>query len=191
MELPEKIEDINEQLIREFGIATDNGKPMFRVVWAGDQLEHRLLSHTPEGMQMLQPKVMEVKKYAKFSQEVYVLERLVIVPIMHENEIPGSAQSYEPLHFFWSPKDKKILLPPKYMICKFIIDTMYAAMGRKSMAKYVDEMAKNPIQETAKRIAEIEEYLYGDESDLKLKTVTGEAVAYTGEPKIASTEENS
>jgi hypothetical protein len=189
MELPEKIEDINNQLISEFGIATDNGKPMFRVVWADDQLEKRLLSHTPEGMQLIHPEVHEVKKYAKFCRDAYVLERLVIVPVYHERELPSQAQSYEPLHFFWDKNRKP--LPPKFYICKFIVDTLYASMGKSGMVKYVDEMAKNPIEETAKRIAELEEYLFGDESDLMLRTVTGEAVAYTGEPKIdASQKEN-
>lgn len=184
MELPEKIEDINKQLIREFGIATDNGKPMFRVSWGPDQFEKRLVNHSPEGFQLLHPEVQERPKYAKYCRDFYVLERLVIVPIVNLIDLPSEAQSYEPLHHFTAKDKEGNVLPPKFYICKFIIDTMYAAMGKKSMAKYVDEMAKNPIEETARRIKEIEEYLYGDESDLMLRTVTGEAVAYTGEPKI-------
>lgn len=182
MELPEKIEDINISLIREFGIATDNGKPMFRVVWGDDQLEKRMVSHTLEGMQLLHPEIQERKKYAKFGREYYILERLVIVPIVHMSDLPTDAQSYEPLHFFWDKEHKP--LPPKYYICKFIIDTLYAAMGKKSMAKYIDEEAVNPIEVREARIKELEEYLFGDESDLLGRTVTGEAVGYTGEPKL-------
>lgn len=182
MDLPEKIEDINKSLIREFGIASDNGKPIFRVVWADDQLEKRMVSHTLEGFQLIHPEVQERKKYAKFCQEHYVLERLVIVPIVHMSDLPSDAQSYEPLHFFWDKNHKP--LPPKYYICKFIIDTLYAAMGKKSMAKYIDEEAKNPIEAREARIKELEEYLYGDESNLLGRTITGEAVGYTGEPKI-------
>lgn len=184
MELPEKIDDINKSLIREFGIATDNGKPMFRVSWGPDQFEKRLVSHTIEGMQLLHPEVQERPKYAKYCRNFYVLERLVIVPIVNLTDLPAEAQSYEPLHHFNALDKNRDPLPPKFFICKYIIDVMHAAMGKSSMAKYVDEMAKNPIEETAKRIKEIEEYLYGDESDLMLRTVTGEAVAYTGEPKI-------
>ena len=181
MESPEKIEDINNQLIAEFGIATDNGKPMFRVVWADDQLEKRLQSHV-DGMQLLHPEVREVKKYAKFSRDVYVLERLVVVPVANILDLPSAAQSYEPLHFFWDKN--RMPLPPKFYICKFIIDTLYAAMGKKSMAKYVDAEAKNPVEVREARIKELEEYLFGDESDLLGRTITGEAVGYTGEPSI-------
>lgn len=187
MELPERIEDINNQLIAEFGIATDNGKPMFRVVWADDQLEKRLLSHSPEGWQLIFPEVFEVKKYAKFCRDAYVLERLVVVPIVNQSELPSQAQSYEPLYFFWDKNRKP--LPPKYYICKFIVDTVYAAMGKKSLAKYIDEEAKNPIEVREARIKELEEYLYGNESNLLGRTITGEAVGYTGEPKIEPVKE--
>src|SRR5262245_45356516 len=115
MELPEKIEDINKQLIREFGIATDNGKPMFRVSWGPDQFEKRLMSHV-DGIPLLHPEVREVPKYAKYCREYYVLERLVVVPIVNMVDLPSSAQSYEPLHFFWGAN--KVALPPKFFICK-------------------------------------------------------------------------
>ena len=182
MELPEKIDDINQQLIREYGIATDNGKPMFRVSWGPDQFEKRLVSHTVEGMQLLHPEVQERPKYAKYCRDFYVLERLVIVSTANVHMLPSEAQSYEPLHHFWG-KDKE-QLPPKFYVCKFIVDTVYAAMGKKSMAKYIDEEAKNPIEVREARIKELEEYLYGDESNLLGRTITGEAVGYTGEPKI-------
>lgn len=184
MELPETIEYINEQLIREYGIASDNGKPMFRVVWGPDQFEKRLQSHV-DGMQLLHPEVREVPKYRKAIRDYYVLERLVIVPIANQHELPSEAQSYEPLHHFWGIKDdQRVQLPPKYFVCKYIIDVMYAAMGKKGLAKYVDEEAKNPVEVREARIKELEEYLFGDESDLLGRTITGEAVGYTGEPKI-------
>jgi hypothetical protein len=188
METPERIEDINNQLIAEYGIASDNGKPMFRVVWADEQLEKRLVSHTLEGMQLLHPEVQERKKYVKFCRDAYVLERLVIVPVANESDLPSLAQSYEPLHFFWD-KDRKPL-PPKFYVCKFIIDTLYAAMGKRSMAKYVDAEAQHPVEVREARIKELEEYLFGDESNLLGRTITGEAVGYTGEPTIEPVKES-
>jgi hypothetical protein len=42
MELTEKIESINNQLIELYGIDTITGQAMWRVVWSEDQFEHRL-----------------------------------------------------------------------------------------------------------------------------------------------------
>jgi hypothetical protein len=57
------------------------------------------------------------------------------------------------------------------------------------MRKYVDEEAKNPMEAQKERIDKLQEELFGDESSLLLRTVTGEAVAYTGEPKISPVKE--
>jgi hypothetical protein len=80
------------------------------------------------------------------------------------------------------------MIVPTFRACKFVIDSLYAALGKKSMAKYVDEMAKNPVETQEKNIKELMEELFGDESSLLGRTITGEAVAYTGEPKITSQE---
>src|SRR6516162_1663463 len=92
----------------------------------------------------------------------------------------------------WSSDQNEKRKEPVYPIfkaCKFVVDVVYAAMGKKSLAKYVDEEAKNPLEEQEKRINKLQEELFGDESSLLLRTVTGEAVAYTGEPKISPVKE--
>lgn len=184
MDLPETLESINKQLIDLFGVDTVTGKPMFRVVESWTQFEKRLTNMTKDGFQLLTPEVVELPKYNQNDLDyrgMYILERLVIVPLHHLNELPTSGQSYEPL---WVFRDKEYKpLPPVVWACKFVIDTMYAALGKSSLAKYVDEEAKNPIEAREKRIAEYTEILFGDESNLLGRTITGEAVGYTGAPK--------
>lgn len=184
--LVETLEWINKQLVAEFGIATDNGKPMWRVVSSWDQYEHRLQNHV-DGMQLLHPEVRLVPKYDQRNlnhTDQYVLERLVVVPIINMVDLPEFTQSYEPYYWFRNGTTGEPL-PPKFYIAKFLIDTLYASMGRnKGLAKYVDEEALHPAEVREARLKEMEEYLYGDESFLLGRTITGEAVAYTGEPTI-------
>ena len=174
MELTEPIESINQQLKDMFGIDSDGGEPIFRVVWSEDQYEKVMSKFTPEGLEMLFPQLMERPKYKQWIHEKYVLERLVLVPDVNRNELT-TVKSYEPLWVFQDARDN--YLPPIFVGCKFVIDTMYAALGKSSMRKYVDEEAKNPVEAQAKRIAELEEQLYGDESNFLGRTITGEAIA--------------
>jgi hypothetical protein len=189
MELTEPIESINKQLVSLFGIDSDTGRPMFRVVSSWDQYEKRLTNITPEGFKLQYPQVLEKPKYNQNDvdwKDKYILERLVIVPLANQEELPTSGMSYEPLWVFKDNMNNP--LPPRVDACKLVIDTMYAALGKSSMAKYVDPEI-NPEQsahEKAMRVQELEEQLFGDESNLLLRTVTGEAVGYTGEPKITT-----
>jgi hypothetical protein len=183
MELTESIESINRQLVDLFGIDTITGKPIFRVVWAQDQLEKRLVDTTNEGLFLLTPEVREVIKYP-WIKEKYLLERLVLVPDNNKSELPTQRQSYEPLWVFMDSDGNP--LPPALWACKFVIDTVYAAMGKKSLRKYVDAEEENPPEEREKRIEKLTEELFGDESGLLGTTITGETVAYTGAPKKES-----
>lgn len=174
MELTESIEEINRQLVDLFGIDTVTGDPIFRVVWSKDQFENRLVDTTPEGLILLFPEVRYVPKYWQWVGDKYVLERLVLIPEVNERELPEQRLSYEPLYVFRDAKDNPI--PPTLWACKFIVDTVYAAMGKSSLVKYVDEEAKNPIEEQEKRIQNYEEELFGDESGLMGKTFKGEGI---------------
>lgn len=189
MELTEPIESINRQLVSLFGIDSDTGRPMFRVVESWTQYEKRLTNITAEGLKLQYPKVQEKPKYDQRDLDwkgMYILERLVIVPLANQEEIPTEGMSYEPL---WVFKDNMgNPLPPRVDACKLVIDTMYAALGKKSMAKYVDpdNDPEQSIHDKMVRVQALEEQLFGDESNLLLRTVTGEAVGYTGEPKITT-----
>ena len=174
MELPETIETLNTRLIEYFGIETESSDPIFRVVWSDAQYENRLTDATDTGIQLLHPEVRKLRKYP-YVKAKYVLERLVLVPDWQQNELAGAKKSYEPIWVFQDSKDNAV--PPVWTAIKLIIDTLYAALGKSSMAKYVDEEAKNPQEAKEKRIAKLEEELFGDESFLLGRTITGEAIS--------------
>jgi hypothetical protein len=186
MELTEPIESINKQLRDQFGLDSDTGRPMFRVVWSEDQFEIRMTDKTDTGIQLLSPILKELPKYRQWIKEKYVLERLVIVPEPDRKELPTSILSYEPLWVFKNKEDGYV--PPAFWACKFVIDTLYAALGKQSMAKYIDEESKHPIEAKEKRIEKLTEELFGDESSLLGRTITGEAIAMPQSYKIAQKE---
>lgn len=191
MELAESIESINSSLVDEFGIDSDTGRPIWRVVWSDDQREKRLSEFTLEGIQLIHPEVMELPKYS-WIRERYVLERLVIIPDINAHELPTRKLSYEPIWVF-NDHITENYIPPTFMAAKFVVDTVYAAQGKSGLRKYVDpEGTKEGAREAKeKRISKLEEELFGDESCLMMRTKTGEAVGYTGEPKINNLDKES
>lgn len=182
MELTETVESINRQLIDLFGIDTITGLPIFRVVWSNNQFEKRLMDTTDTGIILLTPVVREVPKYKQWIRDKFILERLVLIPDVNQSELPTQKLSYEPLWVFQNSQGDP--LPPALWACKFVVDTVYAAMGKRSLRKYVDVEEQNPVEEREKRIEKLTEELFGDESGLLGTTITGETVAYTGAPKI-------
>ena len=188
-ELPKEIKNINQSLINHFGIDTIGGEPIWRVSWSTDQYEKRLSQYTPEGLTLLTPEVMELPKY-QWCKNRWILERLVLIPDIHTTELPAQKKSYECIYYFENAHTGDAIVPT-FEACKFVVDTVYAAMGKKSMRKYVDDEAKNPIESRENRIKKLEEELFGDESSILGRTITGEAVAYTGEPKIKASQEES
>lgn len=189
MELAEPIESINKQLLDLFGLDSMTGRPMFRVVWSEDQYEMRMTDRTDSGVQLLHPELRNLPKYKQWVKEKYVLERLVIVPEVDRRELPVHKLSYEPLWVFKGRNEEYV--PPTLWGCKFVIDTLYAAIGKQSLAKYVDEESKNPVEAREKRIGKLTEELFGDESNLLGRTVTGEASAMPQSYEIAQKEEQS
>ena len=169
MELAENIETINRQLREHFSFDANTNQPIFRVIWSDDQLEKVLSDYTPEGLHLLTPRVIQRPKYA-YAKGRYILERLVVVPEVNKSEMLEANLSYEPIWIFETQLG--VYLPPKFEVAKIICDTLYAALGKKSMRKYVDEEAKNPIETRNARIAKIQEELFGNE------TLAGDALAH-------------
>ncbi len=181
MELTEPIESINKQLIDLFGVDTVTGQAIWRVVWSEDQFEDRLGTYddySSGGIWLRQvTEVRRVPKYRQWIKELFVLERLVVIPEANKRELPDIQVSYEPLFPFWDKNGK--YLPPKLIVAKFVIDTIYAAQGRASLARYKDPEAESmeaSIEIKRKRIEELQDYLYGDMSGLHGMTITGESV---------------
>ena len=165
----EQIDVLNQRLINHFGIDSDTGRPIFRIVWANDEIEKRLIDELDNGIHLLYSQVMEVKKYP-YLKDLYVLERLVVVPDINKHELPTSKMSYEPL---WAYRDEKgNPLPPLWEPTKFVIDTLYAALGKKSLVKYVDDEKNTTPEGKEQRISELQGELFGNETE------TADALAY-------------
>ncbi len=176
--LPPEVNEINQKLIDHFGLDTSTGRPIWRVVWSEDQFEKRFGTYddfTSGGIYLRTvTEVREVPKYRQWIQNKYVLERLVAIPISQESELPGVKLSYEPMLPFENYKGEA--LPPKFEVAKFAIDAVYAATGKASLRKYVDEeVGENGAEIKKKRIDEIEEYLF-DSSKIASDLHVGQGV---------------
>lgn len=184
--LPKEVKELNTQLADLFGIDTDTGNAIWRVCWSWDQFEHRLSDHTPGGIRLLHPMVQYLRKYQHIEPRCWILERLVLIPEVNKEDIPESKKSYECMYAFMEVTPH----PPSFEACKFVVDTVYAALGKESLGnKYTNPEDVNPIEARLERVKKIEEELFGDESALLGRTITGEAVGYTGQPIIASQKE--
>ena len=165
----ETIETLNQRLIDYFGIDTESSNPIWRLTWSTDEMEIQLLPYTKEGLELPYPVAREVKKYP-FQQDQWVLERLVLVPKMHEEMVVK--KSYEPMWIF----DKG--LPPKWEPIQHIVNCVYLALGKEPSrhAEYQHPDAgldtKTLVEKEHARIKQVQEDLFGNETD------TGDALAY-------------
>jgi hypothetical protein len=178
MELAEPVEYINKQLIDLFGIDTVTGLPMWKVVFSEDQFEKRLGTYddySPAGIFLRTvTEVRLVPKYSQWIHQKYILERLVVVPEINREDLPTSKLSYEPIHVFQTGSGK--YLPPKLIAAKFIVDAIYAATGKSSLAKYKDPEAglnsSDLVEHNNARINGLQTELFGNE------TFVGDALAH-------------
>lgn len=188
--LSEKDESvINDALKDLFGVDTVTGMQMFRIVWSDDQMEkrHGTFDDFIPGTQIYLRTVTEtreVPKYRQWIHQKYVLERLVVVPEINKEELPDSNLSYEPLWVFQDGNEN--YLPPTIQAAKFIIDTVLSAQAVHKMmidgtekvdrpvARYVDpdNSQEAVIENQRKRIDNIVEELYGDETGLMGQTLS-------------------
>lgn len=173
--MAEKLETINQFLIDNFGIDTDDSEPIFRVVWSEDQKEMRRTKYTDTGIELLESVVREVPKYGWLNDNpAYILERRVLVPDINRNELADVFKSYEPLWVFHGANGFPV--PPTIIGCKLVIDTLYAALGKSSLAKYAEQKQAitNPqenYEANKQRLDELQNSLFGDESGLNQETI--------------------
>lgn len=178
MELAETIETINRQLSDQYGIDTLSGQAIWRVVWSEDQFEHRYGTYddyTPSGLYIrTATEVRYVPKYRQWIKEKYVLERLVLIPEINAGDLPATKMSYEPLYVFETNSGK--YLPPRLDAAQFIINTVLAAQGKGNLARYKDPVSglssEDYLAMKAKEIDDLQEELFGNETD------TGDALAH-------------
>jgi hypothetical protein len=182
MELTEPIDTLNQRLKDNFGVDTITGLPMYRIVFSEDQYENRYGTYddiTPAGVYLRT--VTEVRKVPKYKQWIhakYVLERLTIIPQVSAEDLPDSQLSYEPL---WVFEDRNgNYLPPKWEAAEFCVQAVIAAMHNTGgLAKYIDEeegSQEAALESKKRRIATLENELFGDETGLLGTTISGESI---------------
>ena len=104
----ESIDTLNQRLIDHYGMDLA-GRAMFRIVWANNETEKRLMDVTDSGLLLLSPQVREVKKYP-YLKNLYILEHLVLIPEVNAKELPTTRMSYEPIWAYRNGKNET--LPP-------------------------------------------------------------------------------
>lgn len=169
--MTDEVKRINDSLKDNYGIDTVTGQAMWRVVFSDDQLEKRVTKFSDGGIQLMFPEVREVKKYPWIKHK-WGLEHLVLVPEHQQAELCGIKQSYE---WIFSFDDKNgTPLPPKYEVCQFVIMMIEMAKdeAQPGIAKYVEDPEK-----AKKELAEMEEYLHGNETDVADHLMYGTGVA--------------
>jgi hypothetical protein len=182
MELTEKIETINMSLRDLYGIDTVTGQEMWRVVFSEEQFEHRYGTYddyTKSGIYLRTvTETRFVPKYRQWIQNKYVLERLVYVPEVSQGDLPAAKLSYEPIYVFET--NSKRYLPPRLDACKFVIDSVLAAQGKSSLAKYKDPISglsqDDYMEMKAQEIQCLEEELFGNETEVGDALAHGEAI---------------
>lgn len=165
MELNESIESLNRQLQELFGIESTTGDAIFRISWAPKQREKRHGTYndfTPGGIFIRTvTEVREAPKYQWIGPR-YILERLVVVPEVSMSELPTTKLSYEPIWVFETQSGE--YLPPRIDAAKLIIDTMYAALGKAGLRKYVDNEVNETQEGREHRIQQLQNELFGNET---------------------------
>lgn len=168
---PADVERINNQLRDNYGIDTVTGQQMWRVVFSDDQTEKRIMKHSDGGIELAFPEAREVKKYP-WIRHKWGLEHLVLVPFHQQYELCGIKQSYEWMFTFDNSKGEP--LPPKYEVCQYVINLIEVAKdnAQPNVAKYVEDP-----EAAKKELAELEEYLHGNETDVADHLMYGTGVA--------------
>jgi hypothetical protein len=164
MELVESIESINNQLVAEYG-SVDTQYPRYKVTWAPDQTEKKWVTHSREGFELQYPRVEERWKYRQYVGDFYVLERFLEVPPYTQTDLVEN-YSYEPVWVFRS--DQGYYLPPRFFVCQHIIEGLHVASKRAVGVKYKDPESDPKISKEIRleRIKKLEEYLFGNESEI-------------------------
>lgn len=162
MQPTESVEVLNQRLVDYFGYF--EGQPSWRVVFSDDQLEKRrgtYRDHTKEGLFLREvTEIREVPKYRQWIQHKWILERLTAVPEMCQDELL-TRLSYEPI---WVFEDKKgNPLDPIWMAIEYLVTRILGKQGRRPFI---------PEENAEERISKLEEYLFGNETDV------GDALAH-------------
>lgn len=167
----ESIADLNRRLKDYFG-ETEN-HPNYRIIWSEDEYEMRSTMYTDEGVALLHSEVRMLPKYKFYVRNRYILERLTEIPYINMKELPATKLSYEPLWVFEDPRSMDKPVYPTWPGIKFVIDIRNENVEKAGFyTKYKELTAEQSIEEREKRIKEVEDSLFGNE------TPVGDALAH-------------
>lgn len=187
--MPETLEILNARLKDHYGCHEgDSTQPNWRVSWSPDQLENRhgeWNDYTDSGI--YKRTVTETRLVPKYHylKPCWMLEALIPVPIIQENELPGTKLSYECIYAFPYRDGKPIF--PIWPALHVLIRAVHEKVGKNDGPRYADPMNDPKIAEDVKeeRLKELEETLYGNETDIGDALAYKQGVGYTGPPTIA------
>lgn len=158
----EPLDVLNVRLIDHFGLFED-GRPNWRLVWSTNETENRLSEFTPEGLQLVHPEVMLLKKYP-LQQNRYILEHLVPTPGGRSDSVTKT--SYEPLWTFEDHAGNP--LPPDWDVMKLLITQVQINMlagGKRPIEKQPYGMG-NTAEELKMRSETLMKELFGNETSV-------------------------
>jgi hypothetical protein len=181
MLITRKIDDnilisINKQISDVYGRTND--LPNFRLVWSDDQYEKRWTNYTDEGFILSQPEVRLLPKYRQYIQHKYVLEGLKPVP---DQTDLVTKLSYEPIWVFETKKGEALY--PRWEAVHFILETLRHNIEHAGETVRYKEDTE---EEHAKRIASLQEELFGNETNIGDHLAHKTGISLTGEKHVSS-----
>lgn len=177
---PELLLEYNTRLKDHYG--SIDGHQGFRLVYVTkDYKERRYVTHTDAGIELPFKLLKETRKYPHINER-YVLERLTVIPEFVETDLVDKL-SYEPI---WTYEVNRINgsikeivgVAPNYGALKFVVEKVLEAV--RLGGYYVNTEAKDEqlLKEEAEELANIEDYLFGDETPIGDALSTRSGVAY-------------
>jgi hypothetical protein len=173
---------LNRRLTERYGKFDTTDKPMFRVVWSNSELEKRLMTHTRDGFELINPVILEVPKYKQWAADRYILESLVGVPEEQQFELAGNKFSYEPIWVFQDADGNA--LAPIWSAIEFIINSIQEKMdaARNGTPKYKDPdagLTNEEMQEKERiKLDALQKDLFGNETKVGDALMQDSAVGY-------------
>ena len=186
----ETLEIINKRLLDYYGSESD--LPNWRVSWSPDQWEHRhgyFEDRTTDGFFIRAvTETRWVPKYDYFAPK-WILEFLREVTPDVQLEIPENKLSYECAYAF--PYHKGEPLMPIWPALRVVIDQIHDRAGVTG-PRYQDPLSDPKIAAEVKeaRLRELEEELFGDETDVGDALAYHEGVGYTTAQNMRVVENN-
>ena len=147
-------------------------KARYRVTWSEDEFEYRRMEFTDRGIKLLVPEVRKVPKYRTWIVDKYVLEQLTIVPEINKGELTEKL-SYEPIFVFEDSRGNALV--PLWQAVRVVITQVLQnieSAGNYTKYKDPDADPEEALENKKKRLADLQEDLFGNETD------TTDALAY-------------